>query len=263
MYAFIGRFFPSRLYLLLMVFLVPVAPGAAQGLSVGGGQMALGDGVLDLGCGDLEVLGSGQLDLDNARVGNTLDVANAGTLNGDQGTLTLTGNWSNTGTFNPGTGTVEITDGCASSGSTLAGETTFYNLSATSSSGKPLVFTAGQTQQVQNALTLQGMVDNLLPIRSSSPGSPAYLQLDEAGSQSIAYVDVQDNHAPEPGQFLAPGAPAQFNSVDSGGNLRWFLNALIPSLPVEPKPIPTTSGFGLLLLLAMMGGLLAFRGRRT
>lgn len=209
-------------------------PGLAQGITVGSGSaLSLGSGQIDLGCGSLIILSGGQVD-------------------GGQGTINLSGNWSNSGTFDPGSSTVNMADGSGcGSPVTIAGNTTFHNLVITTNSGRQVNFAAGSTQTVTSALTLAGVAGNLLKIRSTTQGSPAFLDLTSTASQNIDYVDVQDNHAT--GLYLASGDPGRFNSVDSGGNLRWFLNA-------GPTDIPTLSSLG--MLATLMGLLMAVLGWR-
>ncbi len=231
---------------------------AAGGINVGAGNdMSLGNALTTLGCGDLTV--SGTLHLDSAVLNDTNNavINSGGQLDGDTGTLNMSGDWSNDGTFNADTSKVNMNDGCGVSNATIAGSTTFNELKIATANGRQVAFTAGTTQTVNTALTLTGTAGNLLKLRSTSDGSPAFLKLANGGSQSISYVDVKDNHAT--GLYLAPGSPASFDSVDSGGNLRWFLNALIP--PAVPS-IPTLSGFGLLLLTLSLALGLLWRRRR-
>ena len=132
---------------------------------------------------------------------------------------------------------------------TIAGNTTFHNLTITTTSGRQINFTTGSTQGVNAGLTLNGVAGNRLNIRSTTAGSPGFLVLDDKGTQNIDHVDVRDNHAPLPGQYLAPGLPSQFNSVDGGGNFRWFL---YPAPPVNSADIPTLSPLGMAALIALM-----------
>jgi hypothetical protein len=114
--------------------------------------------------------------------------------------------------------------------------TKFYNLKAVTASGKQINFEAGKTQTVANSLTLQGASGNLLKLRSMVNGQQALINLQNGGTQSIAYVDVKDHSAT--GQYLAPGTPASFNSIDSGNNNRWFN----PVSAVDTTPPANVSG---------------------
>ncbi len=199
------------------------APGflLAQGIIVGsGGSIDLGGGSISMGCRDLQI--DGQL---NAGAGTLNDVRHIGfngTLNGETGIISLSGDWSNNGSFDAGASAVNMVDGCSSTSSTVSGNSVFHDWAATTASGRQLNFASGQMQTVTNSVVFNGAAGNLLQIRSSVPNDPGFLLLDETGTQNIDYVDVQDNHAPTPGQFMAPGFPQSYNSVDSGGNFRWF-----------------------------------------
>jgi len=227
-----------------------------------GGLLALLPGAalaanLTLTGGTTQTVPAGGLDLD---CGNVL-IQSGATLNGGTGTLALGGDWNNQGTFNRGTGTVAITDQDCAPGavSTLSGTTYFHNLTGGTANGHALVFESGQQQSVANNLELRGASGNRLVIRSTTPGIEAFLHLDESGTQSIDWVDVQDNHAPITGQHLALGLPSAFNSVDGGNNFRWFLN--IPAGGAV-QGIPTLSQLGLLVLVMVLA-LAAFHHRRT
>jgi hypothetical protein len=211
-------------------------PTNAQVVIGAGSTWSSGNATIDWGCDDVTV--NGTLDIQAATTTNADSVLINGTgvLNGGSGTLGLTGDFTNSGVFNKNTGTVAISDGCANTSSTIAGSQNFAALSVTTSTGKQLNFTAGSTTTVSpGQLTLAGTAGNLLKIRSTTPGSPAFLNL--MGSQNIHHVDVADNTGT--GLQLAPGAPSLSNSVNSGNVLNWF-DVLLR--------VPTLSGFSLLLL---------------
>jgi hypothetical protein len=97
-------------------------------------------------------------------------------------------------------------------------------------SGRQLNFGAGDTNTFNGMLTLNGAGDennpaNLLKIRSTSPGSQAYIFV--GGPYAISKVDVQDNSALSPGGWIDFGYPEDFDSIDSGGNARWFRNSAV------------------------------------
>lgn len=213
----------TRLGILTGFLLFAVANQAlAAGITVpAGGSMSLGDGSADLGCGDLVI--AGEVSVDAGGASGIIDVdITGGTLNGGSGTTSLTGDWSNAGTFNAGTGLVRIVDGCGIASSTISGDSDFHEFSVTTASGKLLSMAAGSSQTFTSMLTLEGMVGNLLQLRSSSPGQEVFFSLAPGGSQSISAVDVRDNNA-SGGLTLAPGTPGQFQSVDSGNNTNWFV----------------------------------------
>jgi hypothetical protein len=218
--------------ILLTVVLLVLGTGtvtAADFQLDSGDSFGLGAGTLDLGCGNF-TLHSGA-------------VFNAGS-----GNIQLSGNWSNQGSFSRGSSSVVFDDSCgAASTSHVTGVTHFHDLAATTTTAHELRLESGQTHTIASALELTGTQNELLKISSSAPGTPAYFVLEEGGSQTISYVDVQDNYASPPGQWLAPDTPEHFNSVDSGGNLRWFLTGMEPI-----EPIPTLSGLGLVLLLLLL-----------
>jgi hypothetical protein len=209
------------LWVVVFSFFSPGSIFAARIVIDAPSKIDLGGGLIMLDCGDMVV--DGELSLGTATVSGARHVTTTGTLNGDSGTIQMAGNWSNSGTVDPGSSAVEVSDGCALGISNFSGDTSFHDLSITTTGGKQLNLTANSAQKMANSLTLTGAAGNLLTIRSTSFGTPAFLELDGGGTQLISYVDVQDNHAPLPGQLLAPGAPSGFNSTDSGGNDRWFI----------------------------------------
>ncbi len=215
---------------------------ALPGLVVpSGGSFSLGGGTLELPCVDF--LNSG------------------GTVNA-AGLINVSGNWGNTGAFNAQGGTVHLDDDhCVPNSATITGNTNFFALRIDTDSGKQVNFQAGSIQNVAGGITLLGIDGNRLKIRSTVPGSPAFLNV--AGGQNINYVDVQDNHAT--GLYLAPGLPNQFNSIDRGGNSRWFLNLgpeVNPGSPPNINPIPTLSATATLLLGLALSALVSWRSRR-
>jgi len=187
--------------LLFVAALLNPSLAAAQGLTIGNGAtFSVNDGILNV----------------------PFDVVIRGTLDVGSGAVRVGGDWNVSGTFTPGTGTVQFIDG--KSPSVISGDNQFYTLSATTLTGKHLSFEGAKTQTVAHALNLQGAAGNLLVLRSSAQDRQAIIGLQAEGTQTIAYVDVRDHRAP--GQHLASGPAAGFNSVDSGNNNAWFLNAL-------------------------------------
>lgn len=217
-----------RKILLAVTLLVagPVTVSAADFQVDSGDTFDLGGGTLDLECGNFTL-------------------QNGSVFNAGSGNIHLSGNWNNQGYFDAGGGGVNFNDACgAGSVSGISGATYFNNLAASTVAAHELQLESGLTQSIANALVLTGAEAQLLKISSTIPGNAAYFHLEKEGSQTISYVDVQDNHATPTGQWLARNTPEFFNSVDSGGNRFWFLISL--------EPIPTLSGMGLVILLLLL-----------
>ena len=199
----------------------------AAGLTVGaGGTTSLANGSMDLGCGDLVI--NGTLNLDSGTMKNVDNVVinSGGTFNGGTGLLTLSGNWTNNGgTTNPGSSQVTINTDCGSDAVTVSGDSTFWNFTMQTGSGRQLNFAAGSNNTFNGHLVLNGAGDennpaNLLKIRSTSAGSAAFIFVN--GTYAISKVDVSDNHAEFPGEWVDWGYPEDFDSIDGPGNYRWF-----------------------------------------
>ena len=200
--------------LVLLTALGGATRAGASGLTIGAGStVTLGDAQLKLGCNDLLIQ-------------STAD------LQAQASTIRLGGSWNDQGTFDAGTGTVVFEDGCVPNMSSITGSSTFFDLQITTSTGKTVDFEAAATQTVIDALTLQGAAGNLLVLRSSMPGQQAFLKLDPGGSQNIDYVDVADNDAT--GQTLAAGA----HSVDSGNTTNW---SFVTSASATPTAASATA----------------------
>lgn len=192
---------------------------------------------------DLSIDNRGEVDFGTSQVllTNLSNQTNA-LINAASSVLSINGNWFNAGDFNAMTSTVQFLDG-PTPVSEISGQTTFYNLTARTNSGKVLSFEAGSQHAITNSLELSGIAGNLLSIISDSSGEEAFLNLLQSASQLIDYVDVTDNYAN--GQVIAPGIPADYNSVQ-GSNVRgWF------GVPLQ-FPVPSLSLFSLILLAALM-----------
>lgn len=221
--------------------LLSAAPLFGQGISIGSGaRLDLGSGRIDLGCTPFLVPAGGAANLGTGQLSAGTDVGIAGLVAAGAASVQVSGDWTNAGTFQAGTSVVALTDGCGRGSSTVSGHTTFAGFTGGSTSGRALVLAAGSTQRVTGSLTLAGTTASRLVLRSSTPGSPAYLDLANAGTQSIAWVDVRDNHALDPGQWIAAGPPPAFGSVDRGGNRRWFLGN-----GADAVDVPALSGPGM------------------
>lgn len=201
------------------------SPLWAAGITVGSGDtFNLNGGTVNLDCGDLVIEGTF-----NMGAGGTLNnvgsvIINGGAFNGDSGDINLSGDWLNTGgTFNGGTSQVTWNTGCSNATIHVSGDSDFYNLTVQTTTGRTIEFASGSTTRVSGQLTMNGLFPaNLLQITSSSGGSPAFLIV--TGSYTINQVNVRDNHALVPGEWIDFGDPEDFQSIDSGGNSRWFRN---------------------------------------
>jgi len=147
-----------------------------------------------------------------------IEVKPGGSLEANSGAMSLFGNWQNQGTFTSGTSTVTF---LGSSPSFISGTNTFYKLSCTTP-GKQLNFAASQKQTITNKLTLTGALNNLILLRSTTPGTQ--WQLDPQGERSVNYVDVQDAYNRNSSLITVT------NYKDSGNNLNWSFASPIPKI---------------------------------
>ncbi len=218
------------------------------GIDIGGGSIVLGGGRVDMGCSALTIAQGGSLSAEWGELANLSDMVNAGTLSGAQARFEVSGQWNNTGAFLGGQSSVIITGDCGEA-SVISGQSDFWNLVVSGLSGS-ITFQSGSLQRIANELVLLGQdAANRLVIRSSQPGQPASLVLALDGSQDIFHVNVRDIHALPVGQALAVGDPFEFQSVDAGGNRRWFRDALPPPVPVNSLTSAAALLLGLVLLL--------------
>ncbi len=227
------------------------AAGAAQLVVGGGATLKVGNGIVDIGCRDLAILGV--LDLGPGTLRNARDVSASGSLLGGSGTLSLSRTLSAAGTLSPQTGTVALVDGCGSSASSVIGTTDFYRFLVTSNQGRSLFLPAGQTLNIGNRLELVG-TGVLLPVASSQSGVVSYLRLGPSATQAIDRIQVRDVGAPDDAPWLAPQAPAAYNSVDLGNSPRFFLDA--------NTAIPTLSPPAIALLALLLATAALFHRRR-
>jgi hypothetical protein len=208
-----GRNF-AALAAIAVSWLAAATAGASQ-LSIGSSSaFSLGNGTLDLGCASLLVAGS--FAASSGTVNQALDVTISlgGTLNGDSGILNVTGNWDNSagGAFAAGTSSVNLIDGCGRTSATISGETTFWELSMTTTTEKAIEFAAGSTQTINALLTISGTTDNLLTLRSTSPGSEATLNIQ--GAADANFVSITDIHAVPNPLSLGPNSIVGSNTTD-------------------------------------------------
>lgn len=184
--------------------------------------------------------------------GATVTVASGATLqtegdiNLQHGQLDATGaqirlgaDWNRTaGASFIATGSTVTFEGAANSSSALTGSTTFYSLQSTVG-GKLLIFPSGSTQTVSGLLDLRGALNNTMFIRSSTDGAYAYLV--NSGSNTVYYVNVQDNNAGGGNTITA-----RANSTDSGHNVNWFFSSSsgFSDVPKRPSTIRGISANG-------------------
>jgi hypothetical protein len=149
------------------------------------------------------------------------DVYIRGTMN-LSGDITVSGSWlkPDTGTFNHNDHAVTLDGGSQY----IEGSSTFYDLTKTVASAATLMFRAGDTTTITNALTLEGAAGQLLSLRSSTDGTQ--WNINPGGTRTIGYLDVKDSKNINAEDIDARGT----NSVDSGNNIKWkFVN---PTLTV-------------------------------
>ena len=139
--------------------------------------------------------------------------------------ITLAGNWAKSGTFNPRTGSV-ILDG---TNQRVTGSTSFYDLTKSVSSADTLTFGASDTQTITHTLTLNGAANNILSLRSSTPGTP--WKIDPQGTVSLSYLDVQDSNNLSSTNITTAG----LTITSSGNNSGWNFNT-VPNAPSSLNP---------------------------
>jgi len=245
---------------LAATFLIAAATPAQAQVSIGaGGSVALGGGTLAQDCTALQVDGTAQV-----QGGQWTGIANAaigagGALHGGSGTLQLAGQFAGGAGFAPGTGTVRFADGCGLAGAGIGAGTSFYTLDVATAQGRTLTLPAGATQTVQHRLVLAGAAGQPLRVRSSTAGAAAFTALQPGASQSVAFVDVADNHATA--QVIAPGTAAQYQSTQGGNVQQWFVAANNNGGYGTPTAIPTLGHGALALLSALLGAWALWRRR--
>jgi|CXWL01.1.fsa_nt_gi hypothetical protein len=243
-----GRFPPWQVVGWLFAWLALAGPATAQQLIVGAGaSLNLGNATVDVGCRDLTI--SGALDVGAGSLTSARDFTATGTLRGGTGSISLSRDLNAAAALIPQTGSLRIGDGCGSTQSRVVGNHQFYRFIVQATTSHALLLPAGGTQFIANHLDLLGGTQRLL-LRSSAAGTVGYLELAAGGGQSISRVDVQDVGAPLTGQYLAPGPPAFYDSIDQGNTPRFFGDQ-------ELRPVPALSAIGLLLLVLTMLALAA------
>lgn len=232
----------------LALLLVLATESAVASVTIGSGSVVnFADGTFDLGCQDLAIAGQATGTAETLRSIVNLIISSGGGLAPGAGSIWLGGDFANAGTFVPGTSRVNIVDTCGNGISRVSGATNFYEFAVASNSGKQLMLPAGATQTVSHALTFLGVTGKLLNIVSSVTGTKALLTVSPAATQMIGYVNARDNDA-SGGATIAPGTPAQYHSVDSGGLINWFGSISGGGGVMAQAPLLGTAGRLILLL---------------
>ena len=136
-------------------------------------------------------------------------------------TLNMSGIWAGGGGTVTGSGAgAVVLNGTSQS---ITGSTTFYNLTKTVATADTLTFTAGTTQTVSGALTLNGASGQLLSLRSSS--SPTQWNIVVPATQSLSYIDVKDSN--NTGTVIDATNTSLF--TDSGNNVGWTFDTVAPT----------------------------------
>ncbi len=242
--------------LMLAVALALPGAGFAQSVSIGpDASWQAGDAAISFGCA--EVSNTGHFDAGSAELSEIGDFSNSGQTTASAARFEVGGDWDNSGGFDGGDSVVAFADACGRAAAQLTGSTTFPELRIESARAKQYRFEAGATQQVVQALHLQGAPGQHLLIRSTAAGSRADIALATAGTQSVGWIDAADMGAPFTAAWIAPGPAEAYDSLDSGGNFRWFGSSGLDA----PRVVPAASA-GMLALLALALGLIGWRGLR-
>ena len=250
----------------LLTWVLSLALGtqaAVASVTIGSGSVvSFGDGTFDFGCQDLTIAGQATGSAEILRAITNLMISSGGTLAPGAGSIWLGGDFANAGTFASGTSRVNIVDACGNGTSHVSGSAEFYELAAVSATGKQLVFPAGVSQTVSHALTFLGASGQLLNIVSSSSGVRALLKVSPSAIQTIGYVNARDNDA-SAGATIAPGTPAQYSSINSGGLINWFggMGGGGGGASMVPAPVLGAAGRLALLLGVLFGAIAAARRR--
>lgn len=239
--------------------LILAAGSAGAAIVVGAGSSVnFADNYVDLGCSDLHIAGSVAASAAHFSSIANLDL-DGGSFAPGASQISLGGNFANAGSFVSGNSRVAIVDACGNGTSQLSGATGFYDFVATTASGKQISFPVAATQSVEHSLTLQGAAGHLLNINSSTAGQQGLLALANGAAQTISYVNARDNRASV--AHIAPGPPAQFNSVDGGNLLNWFLDAS-GSGALVPAPALGTGRWMLVAAVLLVAARNLFRRKR-
>ena len=229
-------------------------PARADLIVVSGSTTSLNGGTIDLGCTDVVV--GGTLNVDTGSLVNVrhVTIQAGGTIDGGSGTITLGGDWANAGQFVPGTGVVRFRDQCALAAAEISGNTTFATASFVSATGKNYTFAVGTQQTIGQLLEIAGTTTFPIQFRSGAAGQVANINLLGGGTQLIQHVGVTDVWAT--GQWLAPS----LTNEGGGGNAnRWFGS---PVVGAQQRSVPTIGEAMLALLAAALATMGAWSARR-
>lgn len=232
-----------------------IAALAHAQISIGAGSVVdMGTAAIDIGCIDLGV--DGTLNIQGGAYTGIrhLLVNGSGAVDGGTGVISLSGDFARNGSFTPSGGEFRSVDGCSSTGTMFTAGNQFNRLLVSTATGRTLQLPGNSTHTVNQSLRLAGTAGHLLQVRSIVPGSQAHINLLDGASQAISYVDVSDNHAT--GQVIAAGTPASFNSVQGNNTKRWFVES------AAPVPVPALSVWALALMGFLSAGLGALRLRQ-
>lgn len=250
---------PARIRPALAVLLLASALPASAQMHIGAGSsVALGGGSIEHGCTALHVDGTAQVQ--GGQWTGITEVSINGTLHGGSGTLALAGQFAGGAGFTPETGTVRITDGCGLAAASIEAATSFHTLEVNTAQNRILTLPSTITQTIAHHLVLNGVAGQLLRLRASVQGQAAFAALLLGASQSVAYVDVADNHATA--QVIAPGPAANYHSVQGSNVQRWFDDGE-GSEPATPRLVPTLNHAVLALLAALFAITAAFRRKNA
>ena len=185
--------------------------------------------------------GLGNCTIDETVIVGTLTVTSLynGTLDTSSNTIVMSSFTLNNGTFYARSSAISVSAGwsinggqflanasmvtlAASAGSTvtLVGNTSFYSLADTTP-GNWIVMPANSTTTVLNAMILTGAAGNMINLRSSANGTYAYLL--NAGTNTVTYVNAQDNNA-------SSTTIVDLAGFDNSHNINWTF----PSIAVAP-----------------------------
>ncbi|MBI9017626.1 MAG: hypothetical protein JEZ07_10240 [Phycisphaerae bacterium] len=160
--------------------------------------------------GDKTVTLSGPLDIAD------LVIATGDTLDADGYDINLSGDWSNNGTFVHGNNTVTF-DG---NNQSINASNTFYNFNKTTDVADVLTFEAGQTQTIENTLTLTGATGQTLSLHSSIDNTQ--WQIDPQGTFNHGNLNIKDSNNISGADIYV----REEEYLDEGNNTNWVFNAI-------------------------------------
>jgi len=162
-------------------------------------------------------INAGSVKLTNATldISGGVTITSEGTFSAHPGDVYLTGDWANEGTYSAHATSTVTLDG---TNQTISGNSTFYDLTKSVPSACTFTFGAGDTQSINNTLTMTGSSGKVLTICSTDGGNQGTLDVASNITSGIDYVNVTDNKADGENHTITAG----LNSVDSGNNTNWI-----------------------------------------